>query len=96
MELTPENILTIARLARLKISNDQVESFRKDLSHILGWIDMLNELKIQDVQPMFSVFLEEMPQRADVVTDGGVVKEVIANAPGGAQFDMFVVPKVVE
>lgn len=96
MELTRENILTIARLARLKIPEERVEPYRQDLTHILKWIDQLNELHIQEVEPMFSVFLDEMPRREDVVADGGIVKDIVSNAPGGAQFDMFVVPKVVE
>jgi aspartyl-tRNA(Asn)/glutamyl-tRNA(Gln) amidotransferase subunit C len=96
MELTRENIIKVAHLARLKMPEEKIETMRQNLSHILDWIDLLNEVDVSKVEPMFSVNLDEMRRRLDVVTDGGITKDIIANAPGGAQFDMFVVPKVVE
>lgn len=96
MELTRENIMTIARLARLRLSEERIESARHDLNHILGWIDMLNELNVDKVDPMFSVFIDQMPRRQDVVTDGNIADDIMANAPGEPMFNMFEVPKVVE
>ncbi len=96
MELTRENVEKVAHLARLRMSADSIEAMRQSLSHILDWIDQLNELDVKNVEPMFAVNQEQMRRREDVVTDGGIAKDIVANAPGGAQFDMFVVPKVVE
>jgi aspartyl-tRNA(Asn)/glutamyl-tRNA(Gln) amidotransferase subunit C len=56
----------------------------------------LNEVDVKNVEPMYGVNQSEMRRRDDKVTDGGYAKDIVANAPGGAQFDMFVVPKVVE
>lgn len=96
MELTRENIIRVAHLARLEISDDKIEPMRQNLTQILSWIDLLNEVNVENIEPMISVNQEEMRRRQDVVTDGGIAKDILANAPGGAQFDMFSVPKVVE
>jgi aspartyl-tRNA(Asn)/glutamyl-tRNA(Gln) amidotransferase subunit C len=96
MELTCENIKKVAHLARLKMSDEKIEVMRQNLSHILDWIELLNEVDVKNVEPMYGVNQSEMRRRDDKVTDGGYAKDIVANAPGGAQFDMFVVPKVVE
>lgn len=96
MELTCENIIKVAHLARLEIPKERVEPVRQSLSHIMSWVELLNELDVTGIEPMFGVNQEEMRRRADVVTDGGIAKNIVANAPGGAQYDMFSVPKVVE
>lgn len=96
MELTRQNIERVAHLARLKIPEERLEPLRQNLMHILGWIEMLNEVDVTGVEPMFSVNQDEMRRRQDVVTDGGYAKDIVKNAPGGAQYDMFSVPKVVE
>ncbi len=96
MELTRENIIKVAHLARLEVPDERLEPLRQSLSQILDWIEMLNEVNVDGVEPMFSVNQEQMRRREDVVTDGGYAKDIVANAPGGAQYDMFSVPKVVE
>lgn len=96
MELTQEKIATIARLAHLKLTPEKYEAVCKDLSHILGWIDTLNELDVENVEPTLSVFVQDAPRREDVVSDGDKVDAVLANAPGSPMLNMFEVPKVVE
>jgi aspartyl-tRNA(Asn)/glutamyl-tRNA(Gln) amidotransferase subunit C len=96
MELTRENVEKVAHLARLRMGDECIEAMRQNLTNILGWIDMLDEVDVKNVEPMISVNQEQMRRREDVVTDGGIAKDIVANAPGGAQYDMFVVPKVVE
>lgn len=95
MTLTPETVKKIARLARLKINDDDIPPLCQDLSHILGWVAQLNEVKTQDVQPMTSVNVNAMPMRQDVVNDGQIASKILQNAPA-AQMNMFVVPRVVE
>ncbi|MBP6986020.1 MAG: Asp-tRNA(Asn)/Glu-tRNA(Gln) amidotransferase subunit GatC [Alphaproteobacteria bacterium] len=96
MELTRENILRVAKLARLNVPEDRIEPLRQNLNHIMEWIETLDEVDVTGVEPMFSVNLTEMRRRADKVTDGGIAKDIVANAPGGGQYNMFSVPKVVE
>ncbi|MGB0935311.1 MAG: Asp-tRNA(Asn)/Glu-tRNA(Gln) amidotransferase subunit GatC [Alphaproteobacteria bacterium] len=96
MQLTDENIRTIARLARLRVADDRIEQYRSRLSHILDWIEQLNEVDTGDAQALDSVFVEEMPMRTDTINDGEKASKVLSNAPGGAKHDMFEVPKVVE
>lgn len=96
MELTRENVEKVAHLARLRMSEERILEMRQSLSHILDWIDQLNELDVKNVEPMFAVNQEQMRRREDVVTDGGIADDIVANAPGGHLYNMFVVPKVVE
>ncbi len=95
MHLTEENIHTIARLARLKVKDEEVESLRQDLENILDWVEHLSELDTSNVAPMTSVNLTQMVQRQDKVTEGNIASKILANAPDQLH-DMFAVPKVVE
>ena len=64
-------------------------------SRVLGWIDQLNEVDISDVEPLTSVVETKLPMREDVVTDGNIPDQVLANAPR-TEDGFFVVPKSVE
>ena len=80
MQLTTENIHNIARLARLKVKEENIDALCQDLSHILDWVEQLNELDTKNVEPMSSVNLEAMPMRSDIVTDGKKTQEILQNA----------------
>ncbi len=95
MSLDLQTVKRIAFLSRLKVGEDQLESVRDDLNNILGFIDQLNEVNTEGVDPMVGVGAPELPMREDRVTDGGYVDKILANAPDQAG-NMFVVPKVVE
>lgn len=95
MSLDLETVKRIAFLSRLKVDDSQAEAVRDDLNNILGFIDQLNEVDTQGVDPMVGVGAQEMPMREDVVNDGSYVARVLANSPETAA-NMFVVPKVVE
>ena len=66
-----------------------------ELSGIMAWIEQLNEVDTAAVQPMTGVLHRGLPQREDVVTDGGIQDKVLANAPDAAS-GFFAVPKVIE
>jgi aspartyl-tRNA(Asn)/glutamyl-tRNA(Gln) amidotransferase subunit C len=84
-----------ARLARLKIDDDDVPRFEAELNSILRWIEQLNAVDVSRVEPLTSVVTMKMKMRPDQVTDGHCPADVVANAP--AQEDhFFMVPKVVE
>jgi aspartyl-tRNA(Asn)/glutamyl-tRNA(Gln) amidotransferase subunit C len=95
MAVDKATVARIAKLARIRVPEEQQEALAGELSNILGWIEQLNELDTEGVEPMTSVAAMELPRRADEVTDGGVPDKVIENAPETAR-GFFAVPKVVE
>lgn len=95
MAIDAATVRKVARLARIAEPEARLESLAKELSGILAWIEQLNEVDTEGVEPMASTEAVTLPMRDDVVTDGGDPARVLANAPKSAK-DFFVVPKVVE
>ena len=95
MQVDENTVRRIARLARIKISDAEAQSLRGELTGILDWIEQLNEVDVDGVEPMTSVVAVTLPQREDVVTDGEMAEAVTSNAPL-REDHYFVVPKVVE
>ena len=95
MSLDKDTVARIARLARLKVADEELAPLAGELSGIFAWIEQLNEVDTEGVQPMASTEAVQLPMREDVVTDGGDPAVVLANAPK-ADRGFFVVPKVVE
>ncbi|HMP63264.1 MAG TPA: Asp-tRNA(Asn)/Glu-tRNA(Gln) amidotransferase subunit GatC [Phenylobacterium sp.] len=95
MAIDAATVRKVAKLARIAQAEDRLEPLAHELSGILDWIEMLNEVDTDGVEPMTSVVHQGLPMREDVVTDGGAPERVLANAPRTAK-DFFVVPKVVE
>ena len=95
MEVDEATVHRIARLARIKISDEEARSLRSDLSGILAWVEQLEEVDTDNVEPMTRVVPIELKQRDDVVTDGDKAEAVIANAPVREE-QYYAVPKVVE
>src|SRR5262245_60580910 len=86
ISLDKDTVARIARLARLKVPEEELAPLAGELSGILAWIEQLNEVDTKDVEPMSSVSDVTLPMRADKVTDGGVAEKILANAPGGAVY----------
>ena len=95
MSLTTEQIKKIAKLARIRLSETEVEHFGKEISGILNWIEMLQEVNTDKVTQMASVSSIGLSTRPDEVTDGNIQADILKNAPKNA-FGCFEVPKVVE
>ncbi|HET6389948.1 Asp-tRNA(Asn)/Glu-tRNA(Gln) amidotransferase subunit GatC [Hyphomicrobium sp.] len=95
MQVDEATVRRIARLARIKISDDEARGLEKELSGILNWVEQLDEVDTANVEPMTRVVAQELKMRDDVVTDGEIADQVTANAPL-AEDNFFVVPKVVE
>ena len=95
MQVDQATVRRIARLARIKITDEEAKEFEKELSGILDWVEQLGELNTADVEPMTQVVPTALRWREDVVTDGGIPSRVLANAPL-SEDGFFVVPKVVE
>jgi aspartyl-tRNA(Asn)/glutamyl-tRNA(Gln) amidotransferase subunit C len=94
MALDKATVAHIAALARIRLSEAQLDALAVELSHILTWMEQLNEVDTSGVAPMASV-AAGLPMREDTVTEGGRREEILANAPHTAR-GFFVVPKVVE
>jgi len=95
MALDKATVARIATLARIKVPESELEHLAGELSGILTWIEQLNEVSTEGVEPMASVAEMTLPMREDEVTDGGQPEKILANAPQQAH-GFFLVPKVVE
>jgi len=95
MSVDQATVRRIARLARIKLSDEDVPRLEGELNAILKWIEMLNEVDVSGIEPLTSVVEVEMKMRTDVVTDGNMPDNVVANAPA-TEDHYFMVPKVVE
>lgn len=95
MAIDAETVRKVARLARLAVPEAALQPMAGELSSIMAWIEQLNEVDTDGVEPMASCVAIDLPMRADVVTDGEKRDAVLANAPKSDQ-GFFVVPKVVE
>jgi aspartyl-tRNA(Asn)/glutamyl-tRNA(Gln) amidotransferase subunit C len=95
MALDKATVAHIAALARIRLSEAELDPLADELSHILTWMEQLNEVDTYGIAPMASVTAAGLPMREDEVTDGGRRDEILVNAPRTAR-GFFVVPKVVE
>ncbi len=95
MSIDTETARRVAKLARIAVPEDRLESLAGQFNAILGFIEQLGEVDVEGVEPMVSVTPQRLKRRADVVTDGGQPEAVLANAPD-AREGFFAVPKVVE
>jgi aspartyl-tRNA(Asn)/glutamyl-tRNA(Gln) amidotransferase subunit C len=93
--LDKATVAHIAVLARIRLSRAELDPLVDELSHILTWMEQLNEVDTSAVAPMASVAAAGLPMREDKVTDGGRRDEILGNAPRAAR-GFFVVPKVIE
>ncbi|MGE5722499.1 MAG: Asp-tRNA(Asn)/Glu-tRNA(Gln) amidotransferase subunit GatC [Sphingomonadales bacterium] len=85
----------IARLARIAVSDAEVDALVPELNNILGWVEQLQQVDVSGVEPMTAVIPNKLRLRPDVVTEGGIRDEVLSNAPV-AEHGFFAVPKVIE
>ena len=96
MSIDEKTVRKVARLARLALPEERVAPMASELNAIMAWVEQLNEVDIDGVEPMTSaVEGASLPLREDVVTDGGDPARVLQNAPK-SEDGFFVVPKVVE
>ncbi len=95
MSLDPATVRRIAKLARIRVEESQLPQLQAELNGILGWIEQLNEVDVDGVEPLSGGAQMALKLREDAVTDGGIVELVLANAPDRAG-DFYAVPKVVE
>jgi aspartyl-tRNA(Asn)/glutamyl-tRNA(Gln) amidotransferase subunit C len=95
MAIDVATVKKVASLSRLREGEERLQSLAGELNGILGWIEQLNEVDVTGVEPMTTAIEMPQPMREDVVTDGGKVAQIVANAPKTVD-GFFIVPKVVE
>ena len=95
MSLDPATVRRIAALARIGVEEDEIPRLQAELNGILGWIEQLNEVNVEGVEPLTGAAHMALKMREDAVTDGGYPEQVLANAPERIG-EFFAVPKVVE
>ena len=95
MSVSSQQVRHIAKLARIGMSDAASEALVTELNNILGWVEQLGEVNTDGVEPLTAVIDQKLRLRDDVVTDGDIRDEVLANAPE-AQHGFFAVPKVIE
>lgn len=100
MSVDTATVAKIASLARIKVSQDEIEAMVPELNGILAWVEQLGEVDVSGVEPMTAVIENHLRLRDDVIdadplTAGGVRDKVLANAPA-AEHGFFGVPKVIE
>ncbi len=95
MSVDAQTVRKVAKLARIAVEDHEVEPLAKELSGILDWVEQLQEVDVEGVEPMTSTVPMRLKRRTDVVTDGNRRDDILANAPN-AREGFFAVPKVVE
>lgn len=95
MSVDQKTVLRVARLSRLAVGGAEVERLVGELNPVLQFVDMLEEVNVDNIEPMTTVVPHKLKRREDVVTDGEIQSKIMANAPK-AEEGFFLVPKVVE
>ena len=97
MTIDAETVKKVAFLSRLRIDEDKVEDTKNEFNKILKWVGELSEVNTEGVQPLVSVNQTMLEMRADKVTEGNQVQEILANAPMEEFMGGYItVPKVLE
>ncbi|MBO6509078.1 MAG: Asp-tRNA(Asn)/Glu-tRNA(Gln) amidotransferase subunit GatC [Roseibium sp.] len=95
MSVDTDTVKRVAHLARIKVSDEDATRMTGELNAILGFVEQLDEVNIDGVEPLTSVVEQTMKKRADGITDGNKANDVTLNAPA-SEDNFFMVPKVVE
>jgi aspartyl-tRNA(Asn)/glutamyl-tRNA(Gln) amidotransferase subunit C len=95
MSIDESTAARVAKLARIRVEPEALPALAGEFNTILGFIEQLNEVDVEGVEPMTSVTPQVLKRREDVVTDGDRQAQVLSNAPD-AREGFFAVPKVVE
>ena len=95
MSIDTDTARRVAKLARIQVPEANLPELANEFSVILGFIEQLNEVDVDGIEPMTSVTPQRLKRRTDVVTDGDQAEAVLKNAPD-AREGFFAVPKVVE
>ena len=94
-KVSREEVLKIASLAQISLSEDEVERYTSQLNSILGYIDQLNELDTEEIEPLSHVLDLTNVTRKDLEESSLEREDVLMNAPE-SDGEYFIVPKVID
>ena len=95
MKIDKNTILKIAKLTRVKINNNEIVELSNQLSSILDWVEILNEVDTDNIEPLSNVSKSKLYLRKDEKSKEDKSNEILSNAPEKLE-NYFVVPKVIE
>ena len=95
MSITKDTILKIANLAKISITSDETEKLESEISSIISWVETLNEVDTENIEPMTNSLQSSLRMREDEVNDGNKTKDILLNSPTEDD-NFYVVPKVIE
>ena len=95
MSVDADTVRRIAHLARIAVPESEIGHLQGELNAMLAFVEQLQEVNVEGVEPMTSVMPMAMKKRSDIVTDGGIAGDIVKNAPA-SEDNFFLVPKVVE
>ncbi len=95
MEFDKNSLLKLGKLSKIKIDDDKLSSLSKDLGSILNFIDRLQSIDTEEVDPTSNSLDQSLVMRDDIAIDKNSANEILENAPE-KELDFFSVPKVIE
>jgi aspartyl-tRNA(Asn)/glutamyl-tRNA(Gln) amidotransferase subunit C len=95
MTIDLKTIKHISKLSRISVDDEKAKKLAEDMNSIFDFIEKLNELNTDNVEPLTSVVETTLKLRVDEVKSGNIREQVLKNSPGENE-DFFVVPRVVE
>ena len=95
MSIDKDKIKHISKLARISVDEKKIEDLTKDLSSIFKFVEKLNELNTDNIEPLSSILNEPLRSRKDEISDGQIREKILENSPEKNE-EFFIVPKVIE
>jgi aspartyl-tRNA(Asn)/glutamyl-tRNA(Gln) amidotransferase subunit C len=95
MAIDTQTVKRVAFLSRLKVDDNKIEATKEEFNKIINWVEQLNEVNTDDVEPLIAVNDTKLVCRKDEVIEVNQADKILKNAPM-SEYDYFVVPKVVE
>ena len=95
MPIDKHQVKKVAKLSRISLDDNKLESLSKDLVSILNFVEQLNKLDTNEIKPLTSIIDKSLDARDDTVSDGQMKDQILKNSPEKNE-DFFIVPKVVD
>ena len=95
MPIDKNQVKKVAKLSRISLEDNKIDSLSKDLDSILTFVEKLNELDTKEIKTLKSITDKNLEARNDIVDDGKIKNDILKNSPEKNE-DFFVVPKVIE
>ena len=95
MPIDKNQVKKVAKLSRISLDDNKIDSLSKDLDSILTFVEKLNELDTKEIKTLKSIADKTLEARKDIVDDGKIKNDILKNSPEKNE-DFFIVPKVIE